>query len=68
MSRLRLNDRTPGAKIETFCLPTGSMFFIMRIASPSADVGPRLFLRCDENGDVFAAMSKAGTLAENVGE
>jgi hypothetical protein len=68
MSRLRLDDRAPGAKIEAFCLPTGGTFHIMRIASSAADVAPRLFIRCDENGEVFAAMAKAGTLAGSVGE
>jgi hypothetical protein len=60
VSRLRLNDSLPGAKIETFCLPTGGFFFIMRIAVQTPAVAPRLFVRCDKNGQMFAAIAKAG--------
>jgi hypothetical protein len=64
VSRLRLNDSLPGAKIETFCLPTGGLFFIMRIAIQTPAVAPRLFIRCDKNGQMFAAIAKAGAQAE----
>lgn len=63
MSRSVLNDRAPGGKIETFSLPTGGLLFIMRIASSTSNVAPRLFIRCDKNGEVFAAMAKTGALA-----
>ena len=65
VSRLRLNDSLPGAKIETFCLPTGGFFFIMRIAIQTPAVAPRLFVRCDKNGQMFAAIAKAGAQAGN---
>lgn len=63
VSRLRLDDSAPGAKIETFCLPTGGLFFIMRIAIQTPAVAPRLFIRCDKNGQLFAAIAKAGSQA-----
>jgi hypothetical protein len=53
----------PGAKIETFCLPKGGLFFIMRIATQTPTLAPRLFIRRDENGEMFAAIAKAGALA-----
>jgi hypothetical protein len=68
VSRLRLDDSAPGAKIETFCLPTGGLFFIMRIAIQTPTVSPRLFIRCDRDGEVFAAIAKAAPQAEGAEE
>jgi len=68
MSRFRLDDRAPGAKIETFCLPEGRRLFIMRIASAAPHAAPRLFVRCDANGEMFAAMAPAGALASGSDE
>ena len=58
----------PGAKIETFCLPTGGLFFIMRIAVQTPAGVPRLFIRCDNDGEMVAAIAKAAAHAQGSGE
>jgi hypothetical protein len=62
VSRIQLNDRVPGAQPDTFHLPGGALILIMRIASPGKVPSPRLFMRCEADGQMFAALEKAEQL------
>ena len=58
VSRLYLDDRAPGAKPATVSLPGGGAIHVMRVAVTGPLVPPRLFVRCDGDGQVFVAIDK----------
>ena len=58
MSRLYLDDRAPGAKPATVSLPGGAAIHVMRVAVAGPLIPPRLFVRCDEEGQIFAAIDR----------
>jgi hypothetical protein len=57
MSRLDPTDHLPGAPIETRRLPGGAVVLIMRIAGNSQMPAVHLVMRCEQDGQMFAAIS-----------
>ena len=58
MSRWYLDDRAPGITPVTVSLPSGSVFHVMCIAVAGPLLPPRLFVRCDEDGQIFVALDR----------
>ena len=61
VSRWYLDDRAPGPKPATVSLPGGGAIHVMCVAVTGPLIPPRIFVRCDPEGEVFVAIE--GTLA-----
>ena len=57
VSRRYLDDR-PGAKPATVSLPGGGAIHVMRVAVRGPLIPPRLFVRCDGEGQIFVAIDR----------
>ena len=58
VSRWHLDDRAPGAKPATVSLPGGGAIHVMCVAVSGPLIPPRIFVRCDEEGQVFVAIDR----------
>ena len=61
MSQLESNDQLPGAPFESRRLQDGSVLWIIPIAARGKTPACRLVVRCDEGGQMCAALADART-------
>jgi hypothetical protein len=57
MSRLDPNDQVPGAPADSRRMSNGTVLLIMPITDIGGASAPRLVLRCEPDGRIFAAIS-----------
>ena len=58
VSRWHLDDSAPGAKPATVSLPGGGAIHVMCISVTGPLIPPRIFVRCDGEGQVFVAIDR----------
>ena len=65
MSRRYLDDRAPGAQLVTVSVPGGGALHVMRVAVTGPLIPPRLFVRCDGDGQIYVAIDRTLAPAGN---
>lgn len=63
VSRWHLDDRAPGLKPAILSLPGGGAMHVMCVAVTGPLIPPRLFVRCDWEGQIFVAIDRMQELA-----
>ena len=63
VSRWYLDDRAPGLKPATVSQPGGHVIHVMCVAVTGPLIPPRLFVRCDGDGQIFVAIDRTLALA-----
>ena len=58
VNRWHLDDRAPGPKPATVSLPGGGAIHVMCIAVTGPLIPPRIFVRCDGEGQIFVALDR----------